>query len=67
MQNCGIAPPPFVTWAEGLSTQTVGEDFFWPKTGLYLSEDLFFVWSSTKFGQENDLGFGPENFHSALH
>ena len=41
-------PPPFVTWEEGLSTETVGEDlFFWPsrnfgpKIGLNLSEDLF--------------------------
>ena len=34
---------------EGLSTQTVSEDFFWPKTGLNLSEDLFF-WSSPNFG-----------------
>ena len=27
--------PPFITWAEGLSTETVGEDLFlaknWPK------------------------------------
>ena len=43
------APPPFVTWAESLSAQTVGEDLcFWPspnfgpKTGLNLCEDLFF-------------------------
>ena len=48
MQNYGM-PPPFVTWAEDLSTQTVGEDLcFWPfpnfgpKTGLNLSQDLFF-------------------------
>ena len=54
--------PPFVTWAEGLSTET----FFWPKTGLNLSEDLFF-WSSPNFGQENGLGFGLKNFHSGLH
>ena len=40
---------PFATWAEGLSTQTVGEDLcFWsasnfgPKTGLNLSEDFLF-------------------------
>ena len=48
-----IGPWPLVsygaiTWAEGLSTKTVGEDlFFWPsrnfgpKTGLNLSGDLF--------------------------
>ena len=64
---------PFVTWAEGLSTETVGEDLiFWlspnfgPKTGLNLSEDLFF-WSSPNFGHENKLGFGLENFHSGLY
>ena len=48
MQNCGMAPP-FVSWAEALSTQRVGEDLcFWPapnfgqKIGLNLREDLFF-------------------------
>ena len=48
MQNCGMGPL-FVTWAEGLSAETVGEDLFsWPpsnfgpKTGLNLSEDLYF-------------------------
>ena len=48
MQNCGMAIP-FRTCAEGLSTQTVGEDLcswpasnFGPRTGLNLSEDLFF-------------------------
>ena len=68
MQNCGIVPP-FVTWAEGLSTQAVGEDLFGSKTGLNLSEDLFFlfVWSSPNFGQENGLGFGLENFYSGLY
>ena len=31
MQNCGMPPPPFVSWAEGLSTQRVGNDVcFWP-------------------------------------
>ena len=34
--------PLFVTWAEDLSTETVGKDLFWPKTGLNLCEDLFF-------------------------
>ena len=42
--------PPFVTWAEGLSTETVGEDIFL-KSGLNLSEDLFFC-SSPNFGPE---------------
>ena len=44
-----MPPPGFVTWAEGLSAQTVGEDVcFWsspdfgPKTGLNLDEDFFF-------------------------
>ena len=32
MQNCGMAPH-FVTWAEGLSTEAVGEDLFF---GLHL-------------------------------
>ena len=42
MQNCVMPPPPpLVTWAEGLSTETVAKDFFWPKTGLNLREDLF--------------------------
>ena len=52
MQNCGMAPP-FVGWAEALSTQMVGEDLcFWPTPkaiGLNLSEDFFF-WSSPNFG-----------------
>ena len=61
MQNCGMAPP-VVTWAEGLSTQTVGEDLcFWSspefelKTGLNLGEDLFFLffWSSPNFGPKS--------------
>ena len=57
MQNCGMALPLCtVSWAESLRTQTVCEDLcFWPapkfgpktglnlsKTGLNLSEDLFF-------------------------
>ena len=45
--------PPFVTWAESFELtkeQNQGEDFFFrPKTGLNLSEDLFF-WSSPDFG-----------------
>ena len=71
MQNCGMAHP-FVTWAEGLSTKTVGEDLFWPsrnfgpKTALNLSGDVFF-WSLTNFGQENGLGLGVKKFHSGLH
>ena len=32
---------PFVTWEEDLSTETVGEDLFFGKTGPNLSEDLF--------------------------
>ena len=49
MKNCGMASR-FVSWAEALSTQMVGEDVcFWPapnfgqKIGLNLSEDLFFL------------------------
>ena len=48
--------------------------FFWsspnfgPKTGLNLSEELFFffIWSLPKFGLENEPGFGLENSHSGL-
>ena len=64
-------PPPFVTWAEGLSAQMVGEDLFLPspkfgrKTGLDLSEDLLFL-SSTDCGQENVLILGGKNFHSGV-
>ena len=55
MQNCGMPPPPFLTWAEDLSTETMGEDlFFWPKTGLNLGEDLFF------FGLHLILGKKPD-------
>ena len=74
MQNSGM-PPPLVTWVEGLSTETVGEDlsfwpspYFGPKTGLNLSEDLFlFFWSSPNFGQEKGLGLWLENFCFGLH
>ena len=48
MQNCSMAPP-FVSWAEALSTKRVGEGLcFWPapnfgqNIGLSFSEDLFF-------------------------
>ena len=58
--------PPFVTWAEGLSTETVGKDVFLAKTGLNLSE-FFFFWSSPNFGQKNGFGFWLENFQSGLH
>ena len=58
MQNCGMAPP-FVTYAQGLSTETVGDDFFWPKTGLNLSEDLFFVFFCF-FGHHLILGQKPD-------
>ena len=68
MQNCGMPPYPFVSWAEGLSTQRIGEDVcFWPAPhfgqimGLNLSEDLFFC-SSPNFGQENRTDFGWSNF-----
>ena len=52
MQNCGMAYP-FVTWAEGLSTETVGEDLFF---GLHLI-----------LGRKTDLVFGLQNFDSGLH
>ena len=67
MQNCGSPPPPLVTWAEGLSTETVGEDLFLDKNWTKFEWRPFFFWSSPNFGQENGLGFGLENFHSGLH
>ena len=48
MQNCGVGPPSFVTWAEGFSTPTVGQDLFF--------------WSSPDFGQENGLILGGKIF-----
>ena len=63
-----MPPPPFVSWAEALSTQVVGEDLcFWPapnfghKTGLNLSEDLFFL-SSPNFGQKIGLNLSKDLF-----
>ena len=41
MQNCGMAPP-FVTWAEGLSTETVGEDLFFGQKLDYIRVKTFF-------------------------
>ena len=69
MQNCGMAPH-FVTWAEGLSTHTVGEDLcFWPspnfgpKTGLNLTADLFsFFWSSPDIGPKTGLTLREDLF-----
>ena len=69
MQNCGMPPPPpFRTWAEGLSTQMVGEDLcFWPalnfgpKNELNLSEGLFF-WTSPSFGQKSGLILSADLF-----
>ena len=67
MRNCGMVSP-FVTWAEGLRTQTVGEDlFFWSspnfgrKTRLNLSEDLFFGLHLT-FDRKNGLIVGVKVF-----
>ena len=59
---------PVVTWAEGLSTETVGADLlFWPKTGLNLSEDLFFIWSSPNFGPKTGLNLTEDFFFFGLH
>ena len=63
-------PPPFVSWAEALSTQRVGEDVsfgpvpnFGQKKGLNLSEDLFFFFcSSPKFGQKIGLNLSEDLF-----
>ena len=53
--------PPFLTRVEGLSAQTVGEDLFLglspnfgPKTGLNLSEDLFFFDIHLILGRKTD-------------
>ena len=53
--------PPFVTRAEGLSTELVGEDFLWPKTGPNLSEDLFFGLHLI-LGRKTDLVLGWKIF-----
>ena len=68
MQNCGM-PPPFVSWAEALSTQPVGKDVcFWPapnfgeKIGLNLSEDLFCFCFLPNFGQKTRLNLSEDLF-----
>ena len=60
--------PPFVIWAKGLSTKTVGKDlFFWPsrnfgpKTGLNLSVDFFFG-LHLSLGWKTDLVLGWKIF-----
>ena len=50
MQNCNMASP-FVTWAKGLSTQTVGEDLFFCFFGLHLI-----------LGRKTDLVLGRKIF-----
>ena len=58
MQNCGM--PPFLSWAEALSTQMVGETFVLPapnfgqNIGLNLSEDLFFFGLYLILGKKSD-------------
>ena len=62
--------PPFVTWAEGLSTKNGGQrPFFWfsrnfgPKTGVNLSVELFFfVGLHLIFGRKTDLVLGWKIF-----
>ena len=68
MHNCGMHLP-FVSWAEGLSTQTVGEDLcfrpapnFGQKIGLNLSGDLFLLRSSPDFGQKSGLNLSEAFF-----
>ena len=62
--------PPFVSWAEALSTQMVGEDLWFCPTpkriGLNLSDDLLFFWSSPNFGQKVGLNLS-ENLFFCLH
>ena len=72
MQIFGTAPPPFVTWAESLSTQTdrirvktrffLSSCIFGPKTGLILSEYLFFFWSSHTDSEWRKNFFGLHYF-----
>ena len=40
MQSCGM--PPFVTWAEDLSTETVGKDLFFGQKSDYIWVKTFF-------------------------
>ena len=55
MQNYGMPPPPFVAWAEGLSTETVGEDlFFLDKNSTKFERRPFFYGLHLIFGQKPD-------------
>ena len=75
MQNCGLAPP-FVTKAKSFRTQTdriwAKNFFFWSspnfrrKTGLNLSEDLFFRLHLI-LGRKTDLCSAWRDFFSGLH
>ena len=68
MQKCGMAPLlcNLGRKIERTIGQNLGEDLsspnFGPKTGLNLSEDLFFFRSSSNFGQENGLILSGEIF-----
>ena len=64
---------PFVSWAEGLSTEiglNLSKDLFsggsspsfGQKIGLNLSEGLLGFWSSNDFGQQNRTDFGDAIF-----
>ena len=46
-----VACPPFVTWADSLSTETVGEDIFGAKNRTKFELKLFFL-VFTKFWAE---------------
>ena len=72
MQNYGMAPS-FVSWAEALSTQRVGEDLcFWPapnfgpKIGLNLSQNRFSFGLQLILDKKIALILVEKNVHSDL-
>ena len=58
MQNCGMPPPPpFVTWAESLSTQ---KDRIWVKTFFF---GLHLFWAGKRTDSEwRNFSFGLHYF-----
>ena len=62
MQNCGMAPHTFVTWAEGLSTEAVGEDFFLAKNRTKFEWKPFFFGLHLILGRKTGLVLGWKIF-----
>ena len=58
--------PHFVTWAEGLSTEAVGEDFFFGRHLILgrknLGKDFFFFGLHLILGRKTDLVLGWKIF-----